>query len=84
MNAIKILIEMIDTMHVASDAYHVRKSEDDRVIELNDNGIQATHFNLSDDEKTKLYVDGYNNTKKFFLEKWDWNKHLAMRGYPVE
>lgn len=84
MDAIKILLAMIDTMHVASDTYHVRKSEDNRVIELNDNGIQATHFNLSDDEKTELYVDGYNNTKKFFLEKWDWNKHLAMRGYPVE
>lgn len=84
MDAIKNLLAIIDTMHVASDTYHVRKSEDNRVIELNDNGIQATHFNLSDDEKTELYVDGYNNTKKFFLEKWDWNKHLAMRGYPVE
>jgi NTE family protein len=84
MDAFEILLAMIDTMHVASDTYHVRKSEDNRVIELNDHGIKATHFNLSDDEKTELYVDGYNNTKKFFLEKWDWNKHLAMRGYPVE
>ncbi|QIR41713.1 patatin-like phospholipase family protein (plasmid) [Tolypothrix sp. PCC 7910] len=81
MNAIEIFMAIMHTMNVASDRYHLRKSGKNRVIELNDNGIKTTQFNLTDDEKTKLYVDGYNNTKQFFLEKWNWDEHLASRGY---
>lgn len=81
MDSIQIFRAIMHTMNVASDRYHLRQSGKNRVIELNDNGIKATQFNLTDDEKTQLYVDGYNNTKKFFLEKWDWDEHLASRGY---
>ncbi len=81
LNTIEMFKQIMYTMNVASDRYHLRKSEDNRVIELNDNGIKATQFNLTNDDKTRLYVDGYNNTRHFFLEKWDWNEHLKLRGF---
>jgi NTE family protein len=84
LNTMEMFMQIMHTMNVASDRYHLRKSEDNRVIELNDNGIKATQFNLTNDDKTRLYVDGYNNTRNFFLKKWDWNQHLRLRGFQPE
>ncbi len=84
LSTLEMFMQIMHTMSVASDRYHLRKSEDNRVIELNDNGIKATQFNLTNDDKTRLYVDGYNNTRHFFLHKWDWNEHLKLRGFQPE
>ena len=41
--------------------------------------IIATSFNLSNDQKDLLYVRGYQSAKRFFLEEWDWRKHVLLR-----
>lgn len=78
-----LLGAMFNTMMVARDRYHLNQSTQDRVIELDitEANVTPTEFNLSDDKKEKMYRIGYNKTKEFFLEKWNWKDHLIRRGY---
>ncbi len=78
-----LLGAMFDTMMVARDRYHLSQSNQDRVINLDitDINVTATEFNLSDKKKEHLYCAGYQQTKEFLLEKWDWEQHLRRRGY---
>jgi len=35
---------------------------------------------LSAADKDELYAAGYECTKRFLLDVWDWDAHLAARG----
>lgn len=80
-NAIDIFSALLQTAMQASDRYHLQRNGQGRVIHINTEGVSATAFNLSNETKDYLYINGYNNTKKFLLEDWSWEKHLKLRGY---
>jgi len=82
--AIDIFSGMLQTMMSAGDRYHLRRNGQGRVIHLNTTGITATQFNLSNEDKDYLYRQGYEATKTFLLDEWDWKKHLKRRGYSAE
>ncbi|MBD2461157.1 patatin-like phospholipase family protein [Oscillatoria sp. FACHB-1407] len=74
---------MFKTMMVARDRYHLNQRDEGRVINIDVTAakVTATEFDLSNDKKNILYRQGYLTTKRFFLEKWNWNEHLRMRGF---
>ena len=43
-------------------------------------GISVTQFSLSDEQKDELYRRGYESTKRYLLDEWDWQAHLELRG----
>lgn len=73
----------IRTMMSARDRYNLREIDQGRVINLDITtaNVTATQFNLTADEKVNLYCLGYEWTKKFFLEQWNWAEHLEIRGF---
>jgi len=83
-NAWDILVGMLKTMMVASDRYHLQKNEQERVIDIDTSRVTATEFNLTNEAKDYLYLNGYQATKTFLLERWNWEEHLRTRGYAVE
>lgn len=78
-----ILSGMMQTMMVAKDRFHLRKNGQGRVINIDITAakVTTTQFNLNDDDKNRLYCLGYRSAKDFFLNHWDWEKHLQSRGY---
>ncbi|MDX2215684.1 MAG: patatin-like phospholipase family protein [Oculatellaceae cyanobacterium bins.114] len=74
---------MFKTMMVARDRYHLNQRDEGRVINIDVTtaNVTATEFDLSTTKKNILYRQGYLVTKQFFLEKWNWNKHLQVRGF---
>jgi hypothetical protein len=51
-------------------------------LDITDAGVKATQFNLGDGQKDRLYRIGYEGTRDFFLNRWDWKEHLRVRGFP--
>lgn len=80
-NAIDIFSALLQTAMKASDRYHLQRNGQGRVININTEGVSATAFNLTNETKDDLYINGYRDTKKFLLEEWSWEKHLKLRGY---
>lgn len=83
-HAIDVLGGMINTMRFAHDRYFLQSKDLGRVInirlaEIGD--VTATKFDLTDVDKDALYAAGYESTKRFFLDDWNWIRHLAVRGY---
>jgi NTE family protein len=78
--AFGILKAMIETMQVARDSHHTRQNDLGRIIDIKIDNIPATKFDLTNEEKDKLYEDGYKAAKAF-LQQWSWNEHLAKRGF---
>lgn len=74
---------MFKTMMVARDRYHLNQRDEGRVINIDVTAanVTATEFDLSKEKKDVLYRQGYLTAKRFFLEKWNWNKHLQLRGF---
>lgn len=79
-----MLAGMFETMMVARDLYHQRNNDQGRVIAIDTTGITATQFNLSNEEKDRLYYQGYTSARRFLLDQWNWDKHLMSRGYQPE
>lgn len=81
-----ILGSMVRTMMVARDQYHVNRANCDRVIaiDVTDAQVTATEFNLSETQKQILYRMGYLHAKTFLLYQWDWQAHLARRGFALQ
>ncbi len=77
---------MVKTMLNAHDRYIMSESKRTRTIniDLTKIDITVTDFSLSNDQKDELYCQGYNDTKKFFLQEWSWEQHLASRGFVAE
>ncbi len=78
-----ILGGLINTIRFAHDRFFLQAHELGRVININLTGlnITATAFNLTADDKDRLYARGYEAAKKFFLSDWSWSNHLASRGF---
>jgi NTE family protein len=79
-----ILAAMFRTMMYASDRHYLSQRNQGRVIDIDitDAGVKVTQFNLGNDHKDRLYRIGYECTRDFFLNKWDWKEHLRVRGFP--
>lgn len=79
-----ILGAMFKTMMYASDRHYLAQRNQGRVIDLDitDAGVKVTQFNLGDAQKEQLYRIGYESTRDFFLNRWDWKEHLRLRGFP--
>jgi len=70
-------------MMVTKDRYYLSQLGQGRVInfDVTATGVSTTKFNLTNRDKDELYRIGYQGTKNFFLQDWDWNKHLMSRGF---
>jgi NTE family protein len=79
-----ILGAMFKTMMYAGDRHYLSQRNEGRVIDLDvtEAGVTATQFNLGDGQKDRLYRIGYEGTRDFFLNRWDWKEHLRVRGFP--
>lgn len=80
-NVTGLLASMLKTMMLASDRRYLSQRHLGRVVDIDLTGLKlsATSFNLTNDDKDALYVRGYQGTKKFFLEDWNWRKHVLLR-----
>jgi NTE family protein len=78
-----LLSGMFRTMMVAHDSRHQRKNDLGRVISINTAKVTATQFNLTNRDKDYLYQQGYESTRSFLLNRWNWDNHLASRGFPI-
>jgi NTE family protein len=79
-----ILGAMFRTMMYAGDRHYLSERNQGRVIDIDitEAGVKVTQFNLTDDHKDGLYRIGYESTRDFFLNHWDWKEHLRVRGFP--
>jgi NTE family protein len=79
-----ILGAMFKTMMYASDRRFLSQRNQGRVIDLDITraGVKATQFNFAEEHKDRLYRIGYESTRDFFLNHWDWKAHLRARGFP--
>jgi len=82
-NALDLFTASLRAMANARDRYHLRQSDQGRVINIDvtDAKVTTTEFSLSSDKKTQLYCLGYQHTKDFFLHQWNWKEHLIARGF---
>ncbi len=76
-----LLIGVLATMQSGRDRRHQRLNDEGRIINIGTLGISTTKFNLTNEDKSNLYREGYEATRKFLLETWDWQKHLTSRGF---
>jgi len=78
---IDLMKAMVRTMRFAHDRFYLEKKELNRVIniDLSDIEVHATQFDLTDKDKADLYTQGYKDAKRFFLNQWNWKKHLEDR-----
>jgi NTE family protein len=83
-SATDIVGAMVKTMMYASDRRYLSKQNLGRVIDLDITNakVKVTQFNLDNERKDTLYRIGYESTKDFFLQRWDWKEHLRLRGFP--
>ncbi len=83
---VDILKGMFQTMMYASDRRYVQLNNFNRIIGINLTGVDvsATKFGLTDRDKDELYRRGYENTRDFFLNTWNWKEHLRLRGFSQE
>ena len=79
-----LLMGMFATMQSGRDRRHQRQNDQGRIINIGTLGISTTDFGLSNDDKSRLYQQGYESTKAFLLEKWSWQAHLEARGFAEE
>lgn len=79
-SAIGVVSAMLQTMLVAHDRRYARLHDRHRIVDMTSTDISVTKFSLTDADKETLYVRGYNETKAFLLNRWDWATYLADRG----
>ncbi|MBS4178362.1 patatin-like phospholipase family protein [Lederbergia citrea] len=66
------------TMLQAHDLRHMNEETLERTIQIPTGNINATDFDLNQDEIDFLYRSGYTSTKEF-LAKWDFEKYKVKR-----
>jgi NTE family protein len=66
------------TMLQAHDLRHMDKATIERTIQIPVANINATDFELKDEEIDFLYKSGYSSTKEF-LSKWDFEQYKLKR-----
>ena len=62
----------------AHDLRHLNEETIERTIQIPTGDINATDFELNEDEINFLYKSGYTSTKEF-LSKWDFEQHKVKR-----
>ena len=77
-----VFSNLFKTLLVARDRHDARTRDEGRVIRIQtDPEVTSTKFALSNEQKDKLYREGYESTMKFLLNEWDWEQHLEERGH---
>ena len=78
-----ILKAMFQTMMHAHDKHNLATTKITRTInvDITNSGVTVTQFSLSNDQKDDLYRRGYQCTKDYLLNEWNWETHLQTRGY---
>lgn len=79
-----LVVGMFATMQSGRDRRHQRRNDQGRIIDIDTLGISTTQFNLSNQDKSNLYQEGYERTRRFLLEEWSWEAHLQARGFSLE
>jgi NTE family protein len=75
---IHLFKNIIKTMLQAHDLRHMNEETIERTIQIPTGDINATDFELNEDEIDFLYKSGYTSTKKF-LSKWDFEQYKVKR-----
>lgn len=81
-----VAFAMFETMRTAHDR-HLSARKKSRTIDIDlsepihRHRLSVTSFKLTALEKDALYKAGYESTKRFLLEEWDWREHLRTRGF---
>lgn len=78
--AASVVSNMILTMMVARDKRYMRLHDQHRVINIETGPISETQFSLKLEEKEMMYIQGYQETKKFLINSWNWEMYLSERG----
>lgn len=78
--AFGVLAGVLKTMMVGRDRRHLRLNDQGRVLDIYTLGISTTDFDLSTENKARLYTQGYRVARKF-LRQWSWQEHLKERGF---
>lgn len=78
--AASVVSNMILTMMVARDKRYMRLHDQHRVINIETGSISETQFSLKIEEKETMYIQGYQATKKFLINSWNWDTYLMERG----
>lgn len=65
-NTIKMGMNIIQAMMHQLDRVHVRDEYWQKTIVINTDNISSTNFNLSNSDKNKLFINGYNAGKEYF------------------
>lgn len=75
-----VLGGVLATMMEGHDRRYLRLNDQDRVVDIYTLNVSTTAFNLSNETKDLLYVQGYRAARKF-LRSWSWTNHLKLRGF---
>jgi NTE family protein len=84
---VALAVAMFETMRTAHDSRHLSARKRNRTVDIDltevivKHKLSVTSFTLSDAAKDDLYRAGYESTKRFLLEEWDWGAHLRSRGF---
>lgn len=75
---IHLFKNIFKTMLQAHDLRHLNEETIERTIQIPTGDINATDFELNEDEINFLYKSGYTSTKEF-LSKWDFEQYKVKR-----
>jgi NTE family protein len=75
---IHLFKNIFKTMLQAHDLRHMNEETIERTIQIPTGDINATDFELNEDEIDFLYKSGYTSTKEF-LSKWDFEQYKVKR-----
>ncbi|TCS84013.1 patatin-like phospholipase family protein [Tepidibacillus fermentans] len=67
---------LINTMMDAHDMLHLKEKDFVRTIMVNTLGTKTTEFDISDEQREKLYLSGVNSAKKFF-NQWNFAQYAS-------
>ncbi|MFV9510813.1 patatin-like phospholipase family protein [Tepidibacillus sp. LV47] len=68
---------LITTMMDAHDMLHLKEQDFVRTIMVNTLGTKTTEFDISKEQREKLYISGVNSAKKFF-NQWNFVKYVSI------
>ncbi|MBB6450764.1 NTE family protein [Geomicrobium halophilum] len=75
---IHLFTNIFKTMLQAHDLRHMNEKTRERTIQVPTGDIDATDFDLKDEDIEWLYESGYSSAKKF-LSEWDFEQHKDKR-----
>lgn len=82
-NPLKFGRAIWDTMFSAIDRRYIEEENWDRTIAIPTLGVKTEQFDLSRDDRKRLFQSGYDAAKNFFETWWDWDRHAQARARGV-